>query len=330
MSMESSQISCTSVLQQWNRPRKRRLDSKMIEDICFRNDKYGFEPKRSSMEIFDPRPSLLQRTTKADIEEFTDSLNSLEVPCGFTHLLSRPTDTLGNNEGMLPLIPRSVKAKICNQIMQLSLPPSFECVQEFGQPFIHGITINDSQRQLIEKKTCLQGECVRWHEERCCRLTASNFGRVVKRKSEFHNLALKLLSTKNLSNIPAIKCGKDHELEAYQKYKEGLNLRHPSMVLKKSDIVIGDVPYLAASPDGVLTDESGEVQGIIEIKCPHSAAKLTISEACEELDNFYLAKVEGKLVLECNHLYFFKFKVPWHWWVQNFVTLLFGHPNPLK
>ena len=60
------------------------------------------------------------------------------------------------------------------------------------------------------------------------------------------------------------------------------------MVLKKSGIVIGDVPYLAASPDGVLTDESGKVQGIIEIKCPHSAAKLTISEACEELDNFYL------------------------------------------
>ena len=111
----------------------------------------------------------------------------------------------------------------------------------------------------------MQGECVRWHKECYCRFTASNFGHVVKRKSEFHNLALKLLSTKNLSNIPAIKLGKDHELEAYQRHKEGLNLRHPSMVLKKSGIVIGDVPYLVASPDGVLTDESGEVQGIIEI-----------------------------------------------------------------
>ena len=106
------------------------------------------------MEIFDPRPSPLQKTTKADIEEFTNSLNSLEVPCGFTHLLSRPTDTLGNNEGMLPLIPRSVKAKICKQF---SLPPSFERVQEFGQAFIHGITMSDSQRQLIEKKDALAG-----------------------------------------------------------------------------------------------------------------------------------------------------------------------------
>ena len=69
------------------------------------------------MEIFDSRPSPLLRTTKADIEEFTDFLNSLEVPSGLTHLLSRPNDTLENNEGMLPLIRRSVKAKICNQMM---------------------------------------------------------------------------------------------------------------------------------------------------------------------------------------------------------------------
>ena len=118
VSMENeAQISCTSVLQQWNRPRKRRLDSKMVEDISFQNERYGSEPKRSPVDVFDPRPSTLQRTTKADIHEFTDSLDSLEVPCGFIHLLSKPTDILHNSEDMLPLIPRSVKAKICSQMM---------------------------------------------------------------------------------------------------------------------------------------------------------------------------------------------------------------------
>ena len=140
-------------------------------------------------------------------------MNSLTVPCAFIHLLSKPTD---NSKDVLPLIPRSVKAKICSQMMQLPLPPSFECVQQLGQQFISGITPSDSQRQRIEKKTRLQGECVRY-----CRLTASNFGRVIQRKSEFHKLALELLSTKNLSNVPAIKWGKDHESEGFQKYKEG-------------------------------------------------------------------------------------------------------------
>ena len=37
-------------------------------------------------------------------------------------------------------------------------------------------------------------------------------------------------------------------------------MRHPNMMLRKSGIVIGDIPYLAAIPDGILTDESGEVR----------------------------------------------------------------------
>lgn len=63
---DSDKVSCTSVLQQWNKPRKRRLDSKMVEDISFRNEKFDVEPKRSVAEIFDPRPSALRRTTKAE------------------------------------------------------------------------------------------------------------------------------------------------------------------------------------------------------------------------------------------------------------------------
>ena len=151
----------------------------------------------------------------------------------------------------------------------------------------------------------MQVECVRWHEERYCRLTASNFGCVIQRKSEFHKLALELLSPKNLSNVPAIKWERDHELEAF-KYKQGLDSLHPNMMLSKSGVVIGDIPYLAASPDGVLIDESGEVRGMIKIKCPYSAAKLTVNEACEQLDNIYLSKVEEKFVLQANHLYYFQ------------------------
>ena len=51
---DDGQISCTYVLQQWNRPRKHRLDSKMVQDISFRNEQYGSEPKRSPVEVFDP------------------------------------------------------------------------------------------------------------------------------------------------------------------------------------------------------------------------------------------------------------------------------------
>ena len=36
--------------------------------------------------------------------------------------------------------------------------------------------------------------------------------------------------------------------------------------------MVGDPAYLGASPDGVLLNDTGSLKGIIEIKCPYSAA----------------------------------------------------------
>ena len=303
----NDQVSCTSVLQQWNKPRKRRLDSKMVEDISFRNEKFNVESKRNPTELYDPRPAELRKTTEVDIQELKDSLQCLSMTSGFVHLLSKPSEASNNEQDTtLPLIPRSVKAKIKYQILKVPLPPSFECLQEFGKLFISEITPTDLQREIIEKKTKLQSDCVRWHEERYCRLTASNFGKIVKRKSEFLNLALELLSSKKLLDVPALKWGKEHENDAYESYAQVLAHRHPGFTVQKSGIIIGNPSYLGASPDGVLVDRSGQLMGIVEIKCPYSAAKLTVTEACEQLDKFYLSKRDGKFVLDCNHAYFYQ------------------------
>ena len=302
---DNDEASCTSVLQQWNKPRKRRLDSKMVEDISFRNEKFNVESKRNPTDLFDPRPSALKKTTEADIEELKDSLQCLPGTCGFIHLLSKPEVT-NNEQDILPPIPRNVKARINHQILQGSMPPSLECLQEFGKSFISGITLTDMQREMIEKKTRLQSNCVRWHEERFCRLTASNFGKIIKRKSEFENLAQELLSNKKLSDLPALKWGREHENDAYESYEQILAQRHPCFSLRKSGIFIGNPSYLGASPDGILVDESKHIVGIVEIKCPYSAAKLTIAEACEQLDRFYLSKHNDSFILDRNHVYFYQ------------------------
>ena len=57
------------------------------------------------------------------------------------------------------------------------------------------------QRTNIEKKTHTQATCARWHEEHFCRLTASNFGAVIKRKSNYEKLAHSLLENKVLSTV---------------------------------------------------------------------------------------------------------------------------------
>ena len=74
--------------------------------------------------------------------------NSLPATCGFVHLLSKPSDVDADPESgkaILPLIPRSVKARISNCILKTNLPPSFQRIKEFGQKFITAITPTDEQ-----------------------------------------------------------------------------------------------------------------------------------------------------------------------------------------
>ena len=116
-----------------------------------------------------------------------------------------------SSQAALPLLPPSVKARVTSTLLKSSLPPSWQFLQEVGDNFIAGITPTKEQQDLIEIKTRLQSKCIRWHEERFCRLTASNFGRVLQRKSRFDTLALELLQPKLLQNVPAIQWG--HQLE---------------------------------------------------------------------------------------------------------------------
>ena len=96
---------------------------------------------------------------------------------------------------------------------------------------------------MIEIKTRLQSKCIQWHKERFCRLTASNFGRALQRKSRFDTLALELLQPKPLQNVPAIQWGQQHELDAFNLYEKNLTTHH-NLSLRKCG---GNPAYLAAS-----------------------------------------------------------------------------------
>ena len=61
------EISCTSKLQKWNQPRKRRLDSQPSNDISFKVEQYNHKPRRISKDFFDPRPLNLQKTTNEEL-----------------------------------------------------------------------------------------------------------------------------------------------------------------------------------------------------------------------------------------------------------------------
>lgn len=61
------------------------------------------------------------------------------------------------------------------------------------------------------------------------------------------------------------------------------------------------LPYLAASPDGLIGDNS-----IIEIKCPFSIRDFTPENAYKENKIKYLEQKDDKLSLKKSHDYFYQ------------------------
>jgi len=316
IALELGEDACTSMLQKWNQPsRKRKLDPEKAEDISFNcpvPPHLEKAKKRRENKGYDPRPLAMQKTTAGDLEELCSSLEQLPTVRSFLHLLRKPTlvrdDSSDDAVSALPLIPKSVQCRIKDKLVKMPLPPALATLEDFGEEFIELLTPTEEQKTQVEKKTRLQAECQRWHEERYCRLTASRFGSVINRRSAHTVLAKKIADGQKIpETVRAIKWGRDHEAVAFEQYCLQMSDRHPRLKLQKSGFVIGEPSFLGASPDGVLVDESGKIQGIIEIKCPYSAAGLTVKDACKQCKGFYCAlNDDGLVTLDSGHAYYYQ------------------------
>ena len=146
--------------------------------------------------------------------------------------------------------------------------------------FFERIKISEADSLEIEKQTILQSHCVKWHDIRKERITSSNAHKVITRKRNFESLAYQLLNPKSESELPqmvqdAFKHGGEYEPVARRQYEEYLkyNLRHDVSVRETGIVVQPHLFWLAASPDGLVADKTGDAIGLIEIKCPKSKKK---------------------------------------------------------
>lgn len=168
-----------------------------------------------------------------------------------------------------------------------------------------------SQFLEIERNTRGQSECAKWYEERKLRLTASNFGAVIKRRKQIHpkSLLTKLQNQAPKQKIPSpCKWGKDNEevaIKAYVKFKEQKN--QTVNVCTSCGLVVNRTsPWLGASPDLLVSDvKESSPLGLGEIKCPYSKKELTIVESCKD-PTFYLSIVNDKISLKKNHAYYYQ------------------------
>lgn len=170
---------------------------------------------------------------------------------------------------------------------------------------IERLQVSSQEQKNIALQTVGQFENEAYLSHRLHRLTASNFGKVVKRRKTTPCTALvKNILMPTAFSTPAIEYGKRNEIVAIQKFAELTGMK-----VEPSGLFIDfDHGYLGASPDGInifinsryiiisnLYNISGIVgeDYIVEVKCLHKVATLGISlreavsnnqVACLELD----------------------------------------------
>ena len=138
------------------------------------------------------------------------------------------------------------------------------------------------------------------------RITSSNTHKVLIRQKKFETLTANLfVKNKKCSNITqeALNHGKKFEPIAKQIYIDVMKFKLKQNVsVRETGLVIQPLLYwLAASPDGLITDEiSTPILGLIEIKYPFSKSNLHPQDMLSD-KNFYVEIRDGMPHLKEEH-----------------------------
>ena len=196
------------------------------------------------------------------------------------------------------------------------IPPLSDSAFEF---YNKNVKISINQCWEIEKETRAQSSSKLWFKERQLRLTASNFGSIIKRKKADVSKLVNHLSTtcNSLSHLKAIRFGKENEDVASQLYIQYQNLHgSPGTKVFNCGLVINPhFPWLGASPDRLVYDPNARPStGGLEVKCIESAQGMTPLEALQmkqtpkegKKKSFCLKMKDDHLQLDEKHNYFYQ------------------------
>ena len=287
-------LTCTQLLQQWHVPRTDETDEPVLfEDIKFK--KYSSKKKPTLNEhntptknVYNPTPHFARAPCQNRIENLAKGLEEAGRASYLSKLLKSNDCLLSSSEEFHNMLPskrmcteanQSVselfKTDIRNQVLESLKTDDIEWSHvptKQDQEFVTKHLKQSHEAILeIERNTRGQSDCTAWYQERSKRLTASNFGVVLKRrKSNYPKSILEKIQSKG--PIPtACKWGKSNEMngiKAYKKWKDEQNQTvHVCSVC--GFVVHGTLPWLGASPDFLVKDASeAEKIGLGEVKMP--------------------------------------------------------------
>jgi hypothetical protein len=144
--------------------------------------------------------------------------------------------------------------------------------------YFQTLSVSEGEAKDIEVKTRGQGKNKLWMESRFGRITASNFGVVVRRRpaTDPQNLLSSILQYQSFDNA-AMEWGRRSEKTAVSCYRSFMQQTHPNMTVSEVGLQVNPLyPHLGASADGLIyCPHCPKYHGVLEIKCPYKHRKST-------------------------------------------------------
>lgn len=302
-------LTCTDQLQQWNRPRPKKLEVIPVAKLSSRRSEILKKVSRStSVSTFDPRPPAHRKLGRDAIETLRCDLLALNQPLAFLDILVPSADKV-RHDHTYSLPPQddvpTVNVECDDESDEQDI--SFCPLDKYESDVKCSLNVSLEERERIERETRGQSSQQDWYVIRSKRITGSKCGRILNQKKKTVSLLRQCLYPKPLDPPPApIAWGRHQEPIAIRKYisYKSTTIHSPVSVEKCGFIIHPTKGWLGASPDGRVTDSTTErTNGIIEIKCPYSKREMTPEEACTD-PNFCSELIESKVCLKTTHSYY--------------------------
>ena len=310
---------CTDVLQTWHVPGEAANDQPVLfSDLRFikediKKDINGLRKRTfvTGNREFCATPLFAHETSRDKLQKLSANLYSLGQGLVLAELLKgnnyEPSSFYTTSITKLQEAKKSdgstsLRSTVIEVLGQLNGNAMVSNLTDKQQEFVKSyLEVKNSNVFELEKKTLLQSLSFAWYEERKKRLTASNFGLLIKRRQGIYPKAiLQKLKNKKFKSV-ACEWGKDNENRAINSYECASST--DSAVEKAGLIVNPKWPWLGASPDGILKKDGKIIA--IEVKCPYSKRNMSIKEACTDI-RFFLHYADNEAKLKQKHNYFYQ------------------------
>lgn len=292
--------------------------------------KYGVNVYKKGKQISDlfPQKRLRLDVPPVSLKDLIKNHNILQLPCSLTRNLHEEnrSETVRLCSNILNNIISTIETDFRNEqnnkhlISIIKKQIQLDILYYYAFPlnghehnfFYKNIIVNTETIKLIFSQTLDQSKNVVWSEYRKLRISASMKAHKIKTLKSItqenqNKLALSFLHEtvvkgKGASNML-------YGLETENKAFNTFSLLYNVEVIKSELIIHISKPWICASPDGLILN-NGEINSVLEIKCPTSCKNKPIIDSITGMKNLsYLKLQNNEIVLKPSHVYYTKIQI---------------------